>query len=211
MAETLSAVGEDYQNSIQVMLDNLSLAKTRMNEKEAANLDVLVHSFSDQIERMNRYFALLQNRNHINPILRQSSIAQTIQRAITDAIVPSNVKVDTVNRTKNALMLDAPMITRALTEVIDAAVREMPTGGLLSIRDQVNANVVEVVVENTGVSQWKGNVTTIFDPESQVDTSTGLGLVIAKRFIEAHKGQLQVTNEEGKGSVFTIKLPANPA
>ena len=208
MIETLSAVGGSYYNSIKILLDNLYLAKSRMGPIDAVRIDNLVRSFCEQTERMNRYFSLPRNHNYINPILRKSKIEKTIQAAIEDVVIPSSVKVQVECGTENA-MIDSPMIIRSLTGVIDAAICEMPTGGLLSIRDSVNENMLEIVIANTGVGQWGGNMNKIFDSESSVDASVSLGLIIAKRFIEAHKGQLQIRSEKGKGSLFTIRLPTD--
>ncbi len=58
----------------------------------------------------------------------------------------------------------------------------------------------------------------IFEPFFQVDSSstreyggTGLGLTLAKRYVEAHGGEIWVDSELGAGSTFTVSLPAVPA
>jgi signal transduction histidine kinase/archaellum biogenesis ATPase FlaH len=209
MSEALSAVEQCYSIPIQTLLYNLYVAKKGMSPKEGATLEELARGFSEQMQRTSKYLSHMRDRNKIKPMLQESSIKKMIQRAIEDATIPSSIKVQIENGSKDPIMVDRSMITRSLTGVIDAAMHEMPTGGLLSIRDDLdlNENVTEIVVENTGISRWKDNTPKIFDPETPIDASVGLELVIAKQFIEAHRGELQIRCNEGKGSMFIIRLP----
>ncbi len=71
----------------------------------------------------------------------------------------------------------------------------------------------QLVVEDTGIGISGGNLKNIFDPFYQVDPSikreyegTGIGLALAKEYIELHKGTINTTSVIGKGTKFEIKL-----
>ena len=74
--------------------------------------------------------------------------------------------------------------------------------------------VIEVTISDTGIGISQDRIRTIFEPFEQADAATsrkyggtGLGLTISKNMIEMQDGELLVRSEEGKGSVFTIRIP----
>ena len=77
------------------------------------------------------------------------------------------------------------------------------------------ADVLEIAVSDTGQGIPEDEVVTIFDEYRQVKGSdsvvqkgTGLGLSITKKFVELLGGTIRVESEEGKGSRFTVQIPA---
>ena len=75
--------------------------------------------------------------------------------------------------------------------------------------------MVELRVADTGVGIPKSELDRIFDRFYQVDATSkrkyggmGLGLAIARSIVEAHQGIITAESEVGKGTTFTISLPA---
>jgi signal transduction histidine kinase len=76
---------------------------------------------------------------------------------------------------------------------------------------------VRIAVRDVGIGIADDKHLNIFEPFYQVDSSstrafggTGLGLTLAKSYVEAHGGSIWVESEPGKGSTFTVSLPAVP-
>jgi signal transduction histidine kinase len=76
---------------------------------------------------------------------------------------------------------------------------------------------VEISVSDTGIGISPEDQAKIFEEFRQVGgdyahkkEGTGLGLTLAKKFVELHGGGIWVESEVGKGSTFTFTLPINP-
>ncbi len=94
----------------------------------------------------------------------------------------------------------------------------MPDGGELSLSVRLDAvgRTAEVMVADTGVGIAPEDLRRIFEPffttKQAPDASglggTGLGLPVCREIIEAHRGRLRVESRSGRGTTFTLRLPA---
>jgi two-component system NtrC family sensor kinase len=74
-----------------------------------------------------------------------------------------------------------------------------------------SGEAVQVVVSDTGVGIPKTNLDRVFEPfftTKDVNEGTGLGLYITYKTIDRHNGFIELVSEEGKGTTFTVTLPA---
>jgi signal transduction histidine kinase len=76
---------------------------------------------------------------------------------------------------------------------------------------------VEISVSDTGIGISPDDLPKIFEEFRQVGSDylhkaegTGLGLTLAKKFVELHGGTIWVTSQLGKGSTFSFSLPQKP-
>ena len=73
---------------------------------------------------------------------------------------------------------------------------------------------IKATVSDTGAGIPKDDVPRIFTKFYQAKNAkkgTGIGLALVKHLVEAHKGRVSVDSELGKGTTFTVELPAAPA
>jgi len=103
-----------------------------------------------------------------------------------------------------------------ITNALDA----MPQGGQLRISTQLqstsapsgeNGRWVEISIADTGIGITEESKKRIFDPfftTKKIGEGTGLGLAICEKIIKEHAGRLEVESEVGKGSTFSIFIPA---
>lgn len=104
---------------------------------------------------------------------------------------------------------DATQLKQVFWNLARNAVNAMPDGGTLTIRtEQLPANRVRIVFEDTGKGMRPDQVERLFEPFStSTSGGTGLGLSIVYQIIRDHKGIINVRSHEGEGTVITIDLP----
>ncbi len=109
-------------------------------------------------------------------------------------------------------------LQQVFTNLILNAQQAMPDGGELRITaeniiDETSQkpNGIKVEFADTGCGISKEDLPRIFEPfftTKQKEKGTGLGLAVSYQIIQEHKGNITVESEVGKGTVFTITLPA---
>lgn len=86
----------------------------------------------------------------------------------------------------------------------------MPSGGTLEIAIHRGRDAIEVKVLDTGPGILPEMMPKLFEPfYSSKETGVGLGLVISRRIIEEHGGELNAANRIGGGACFTFVLPTD--
>jgi GAF domain-containing protein len=111
---------------------------------------------------------------------------------------------------------DERKIKQILLNLLSNAVKFTPEGGRIGINARQTNGAVEISVSDTGIGIGPQDQATIFEEFRQVGgdyahkkEGTGLGLTLAKKFVELHGGKIWVESEAGKGSRFIFTLPTN--
>ena len=115
----------------------------------------------------------------------------------------------------NGIELDADerKLRQVVFNLLSNAVKFTPAGGVVDVSARRRNGVVEVAVADTGPGIAAEDEQLIFEEFRQAGTheGTGLGLPLARRFVELHGGRLWVESVEGRGSTFRFVLPARQA
>ncbi len=110
---------------------------------------------------------------------------------------------------------DPTLLRQALYSIIENAIAYTHDHGEISLRVTLNQQNIMILIRDTGIGMTQEVVDRVFERFFRADASRslsgfGLGLSIAKRIIELHRGDISVTSEAGVGSEFIIKLPMQP-
>ncbi len=101
---------------------------------------------------------------------------------------------------------------RVVSNLVDNAIKFSCSGGAVRVRVRADAMLVTVEVEDDGPGIPEEAQARIFDPfyRGHEDSGgMGIGLAISKRLARAQNGDLVVASEPGRGSAFTLTLPAS--
>ncbi|MFN9762782.1 MAG: PAS domain S-box protein [Pseudanabaena sp.] len=150
--------------------------------------------------------------------IKQQSFSKNIQ---LESVIPANLP--TIN-------LDERRIRQVLINLLNNAVKFTPNGGKIILQVNYiefldNAEIVqsracdtlEISIIDTGIGIAPDQIKRLFQPFVQVESAlnrnyegSGLGLVLVKRLVELHGGEVRLTSELGVGSCFTIAIPNSP-
>jgi signal transduction histidine kinase len=108
---------------------------------------------------------------------------------------------------------DARRLREAFEHLIRHAIAETPAGGRVLLHTDGNAARARVVVSDNGAGMDAEAAARAFDRFAQAgiasggDRALGLGLPLAKQFVEAHGGAITLVSEPGQGTLVTVELP----
>src|SRR5499426_756795 len=230
-SENKSQFVSSMSHELRTLL-NATIGLTEMMVSNAARFGT--EKAQEPLQRVNRAGTHLLGL--INQVLDLSKIEagklelnpQTVQLAplINDVIGTAGQLAE---QNKNRLVVDAqenlgaltvdPMRLRQILLNLLSNACKFTKGGevKLAARKVSNgSNFVEFAVSDTGIGMTAGQQAKLFEEFSQADASTaqkfggtGLGLAITRKLARMMGGDVTVTSEPGKGSVFTVRLPGS--
>ena len=167
--------------------------------EEITRLDSIVQQFLGAI-RPARLDTHLESIN----VLVQESVT-FLQPEIDDR----NVIVEQELRSDLPLLeVDRNQMKQAFYNVIKNAFQAMKQKGILSIRTDFDDSFVTVRFADSGGGISPENMSKIFEPYFTTKASgSGLGLLIVRRIVREHGGEIELMSDEGQGLTLTIRLP----
>ena len=184
--------------------------------------------FADDILHSGRH--LLEVINDMLDIakLQSGTTELRLQQVPSRSIVDSAVRIVRKRAEEAGVTLevsvppDLPVIEadhlrmrQVLLNLLSNAIKFTPAGGLVSVAVEHRQNGLAMTVRDTGIGMAPEDIPRALQPFVQVDTSlarrhggTGLGLPLAKLFVDLHGGQFTIRSAVGKGTEVTVVLPA---
>jgi signal transduction histidine kinase len=115
------------------------------------------------------------------------------------------------------IVADERKVKQILLNLLSNAVKFTPEGGRVGLSATVGDGAITIAVSDTGIGIASQDQAAIFEEFRQVgredarkQEGTGLGLTLAKKFVELHGGRIWVQSQVGQGSTFTFTLPVQP-
>jgi two-component system, sporulation sensor kinase E len=170
-----------------------------ISKREIQRLDSIVHQFLRAIRPTTPRFAPHQ----LNAVLEES--VAFLQAEIRDRDILVEFDLD---KRLPLLDLDRDQFKQVFYNVIKNAVQAMNSGGILHIRSWRDDLYVSVSFSDTGGGISQENMSKLFQPYFTTKSSgSGLGLLIVRRIVREHGGEIEIESDEGQGVRFTIHLP----
>jgi two-component system sensor histidine kinase/response regulator len=149
---------------------------------------------------------------------KPTAVAEVVAKAL-DTVQPQAVRKDlelvpSLPAAPGYVSGDEGTLVEVLVNILGNAVKYSRVGGRVSVKAETAGDDLLLAIADTGVGISKEDLPHVFDDfyRGQAglasEQSSGLGLAIARRLVEAHNGSIAVESELGQGSTFTIRLPA---
>ena len=104
------------------------------------------------------------------------------------------------------IVLDREKMKQVILNLCKNAVKAMPEGGCLTLKDYLSSVDTLVEISDTGIGVPEGmDVFEIF--RTTKPHGTGLGLPLVGQIVSAHRGTIDYVSEPGKGTTFILSLP----
>jgi len=184
---------------------NMALEKPGPEIKETLEMLEKEATISERI-----ISSLLDFARPKRPVQQRININEVIQDALLCTAVPNNVGVvKLLNDELPKIQADPDQLAQVFRNIVLNAIQAMSDNGKLIIKSYAPQPMwIAVSFIDTGDGIPKEKINRIFEPLFTTKAKgIGLGLTLAKTFVERHGGTIEVESEVGKGSTFIVNLP----
>ena len=219
-ALTLLAAGVAHEignplNSLHIHLQLMERKIRKLPPGERVGLEDSVRVAKDEIRRLDFIVSQFLRavrptipqmlRDDVNAVVRES--VSFLRAEMEDRGIL--VELELAGKLPQVLV-DRDQIKQAFYNVIKNASQAMKTAGILRIRTRAEHGQVAVAFEDTGGGITPENLSKVFQPYfTTKDSGTGLGLMIVRRIVREHGGEVELQSDEGRGLTVTIRLPTS--
>jgi two-component system, sporulation sensor kinase E len=217
-ALTLLAAGVAHElgNPLNSLNIHLQLMERQARKLKSNERDELQHSIEICRGEINRLDSIvtqfLRAIRPSRPQLQPENINAIVEGAVrffSAEIEARDIVVETELRSDLPLLqLDRDQMKQAFYNVIKNSFEAMKRRGILRIRTDMDESHVRVSFIDTGGGMSADTLSHVFEPYyTTKESGTGLGLLIVRRIVREHGGELAIASTEGKGLTLTIRLP----
>jgi two-component system, sporulation sensor kinase E len=217
-ALTLLAAGVAHEignplNSLHIHLQLMERGVQKLDDGAKAELQQSIDVARSEVNRLDSIVTqFLQAIRPSRPQLRPENLNTIVEEAVrffTPEIRDREIVVEQELRSDLPLLqLDRDQMKQAFYNVIKNSLEAMKRHGTLRIRTDLDDTHVLVRFVDTGSGMSAANLSRVFEPYfTTKPAGTGLGLLIVRRIVREHGGELSIESSQGKGLTLTIRLP----
>ncbi|HEX8898003.1 MAG TPA: ATP-binding protein, partial [Chthoniobacterales bacterium] len=217
-ALTLLAAGVAHEignplNSLHIHLQLMERKIRNLDGKMKEELQEAIAISRAEITRLDSIVTqFLQAIRPSKPVLHLENVNSLVDEALRffapeiadrDIVVEAELRPDLPQ-----IELDRDQMKQAFYNVIKNSFEAMKRRGILRIRTDLDATHVNVSFTDTGGGMSAESLSRVFEPYfTTKSTGSGLGLLIVRRIVREHGGEMAIESNEGKGLTLTIRLP----
>jgi two-component system, sporulation sensor kinase E len=217
-ALTLLAAGVAHElgnplNSLNIYLQLMERQARKLTGKTRTQLQESIDVARGEISRLDSIVTqFLRAIRPSKPQLRPESINSLVEETVHffgPEIEARDIVVETELRSDLPLLqLDRDQMKQAFYNIIKNSFEAMKRRGILRIRTDADDGQVRVSFIDNGGGMSADALSRVFEPYYTTKASgSGLGLLIVRRIVREHGGELAIESTEGKGMTLTIRLP----
>lgn len=199
------------KTELELILRDTSASKTELREILESNLEEV-----DKLTRLSHMLLQLSKAEYSELEMDEINLKEIVDQVVKRQLQPtSRIKVTVAKNTPRAIGNLASIEELAMI-LVDNALKYSPDDSLVTIHLSRRSNKVCFEITNTGLGISEHDLPRIFDRFYRADISRtqgdqsgyGLGLALAKKIVEIHKGELSATSALNHATTFTVLLPS---
>jgi two-component system, sporulation sensor kinase E len=217
-ALTLLAAGVAHEignplNSLNIHLQLMQRQADKLDGAARAELQESIDIARAEINRLDSIVTqFLRAIRPTRPQMHPENINTVVEEAVrffASEIKDRDIVVEQELRSDLPLLqLDRDQMKQAFYNVIKNSLEAIKSRGILRIRTDMDESHVLIGFTDTGGGISAENLSRVFEPYFTTKTTgTGLGLLIVRRIVREHGGELSIESSEGKGLTLMIRLP----
>jgi len=217
-ALTLLAAGVAHEigNPLNSLHIHLQLMERKMRKVPAGPRAELQKALDVALDEITRLDSIVQQfLGAIRPAHLQKQL-ESINTLVKESVAFLQPEIEDRNiLVEQELRKDLPLIEadrtqlkQAFYNVIKNAFQAMKSGGILRIRTNADERFLSISFADSGGGISQEDMSKIFEPYFTTKASgSGLGLLIVRRIVREHGGEIDLASDQGKGLTLTIRLP----
>ena len=215
-------IANDFNNILSAIAGNISLARAKIDNKEKV-IALLEEAQKAGLRATHLTEQLLAFSKGGTPVKQVTDLKEVVKESADFIMSGSKTAVNyNIEQEVSRCDIDKGQIGQVIQNIILNALQAMPSGGFITISicnkymEEGNhvlipeGDYVSIEIKDEGSGIDSKNLKKIFDPYFTTKSEgNGLGLTICSSIVKRHGGGIDVSSVIGKGSVFTIYLPAS--
>lgn len=211
-----AGVAHEIGNPLNSLNIHMQLMERKLRELEPQKRGVFKESIDvarSEIARLDSIISqFLRAIRPTHPQLKLESLNDIVDEAVrffTPELQDRHIHLEQELRSDLPLLeLDRDQMKQAFYNVIKNAIEAMNQRGTLRIRTDKDDTHVLITFHDSGSGISPENLSRVFEPYfSTKKSGTGLGLLVVRRIVREHGGELSIQSEEGRGLTLSIRLP----
>lgn len=219
-------IAHDFNNILSIVLGSISLARTYLGKDNDKAFQKCKDAEQAVIRAKDLTHQLLTFSKGGAPVKKTSSVVEILKDSARFVLAGSSVRCESeLPANLHPVEIDEGQISQVISNLVINAHQAMPHGGVIKIgarnvivREDMTrqsyplraGDYVRISVCDEGIGIPREHLGRIFDPYfTTKQKGSGLGLAMAHSIVKNHDGYITADSTVGKGSIFTIYLPAS--
>jgi two-component system sensor histidine kinase KdpD len=219
----LSSLSHDLKTPLASILGAATTLAANLDLYDVERTKEILTTVREEAERLDRFVGNLLDMSRLEAGVLG---AKPEPVDIADILAAATVRLRTLlsgHRLSEKIALDLPfarvdplLLEQALVNVLDNAAKYSPTNSRIWLKAAPDKDIIVLTIEDEGPGIPPVDLAHVFDKFHRIRKAdrvagTGLGLSVARGFVESFGGTLTAANRDGKaGAIFTFRLPVEP-
>jgi signal transduction histidine kinase/putative methionine-R-sulfoxide reductase with GAF domain len=212
LGQLAAGIAHEIRNpltSINILIHSLAsnLPSGTSQKEDLKVIEEEIHRINEIVDRFLRF------AKPAPPLLRKAEVVSIVEETLQllrPQIEKQRIVIQKEFQPLPPILMDREQMKQVILNLLLNAVQAMPKGGHLALKGHLpeGDRWIKLSIQDSGLGIPGEDIGKLFDPFfSTKEGGVGLGLSIAHRIIDQHRGKIEVESTLGKGTLFTVWLP----